>query len=66
MIRIQQLKQPKASSGDKLEKGKSIKFKGMTLINHNSFPVYIDWYVRKPWKKRSTPTKKAKANAASK
>lgn len=47
MIRIQHLKQPKETSGTKVEAGKSFAMKGIEIKNKNKFPVYVDFYQRK-------------------
>jgi len=47
MLRIPKLKQPKASSGKKLESGKSLKLHGLEIKNSNKFDVYVDTYKRK-------------------
>lgn len=51
MIRVQSLKEPKKTSGKKLELNESILFHGVQIINKTAKPVYVDWYKRKPWKK---------------
>lgn len=48
MIRIQKLKEPKKTSGKKLDAGKSFKLQGLEIKNSNKFPVYVDSYQRKP------------------
>lgn len=47
MIRIQKLKEPKKTSGKKLEAGKSHKIRGVEIKNLNNYPVYVDFYNRK-------------------
>lgn len=47
MIRIQKLKEPKKTSGQRLEKGKKLIVRGITLVNGNAFPVYVDTFERK-------------------
>lgn len=54
MIRIQSLKEPKKTSGEKLEKNKSILFKGVHITNKTDKILYIDFYKRKIWKKKET------------
>ena len=51
MIRIQALKEPKKTSGTKIDPAATILFKGIEITNKTSKPVYVDWYKRKPWKK---------------
>lgn len=52
MIRIQSLKQPKNTSGEKLEPNKSMVFRGIKITNTKQVAVYVDWYMR-PIKKGS-------------
>lgn len=47
MIRIQKLKEPKKTSGKKIEAGKAFKLQGVEIKNYNKFPVYVDSYQRK-------------------
>jgi hypothetical protein len=49
MIRIQKLKEPKVTSGKKLDQGATIKFKGMMIQNNTKTPVYVDFYERKKY-----------------
>lgn len=51
MIRVQSLKEPKVTSGKKLEPQKSILFKGVEITNKTNKDLYVDFYKRKPWKK---------------
>ena len=57
MIRIQKLKEPKKTSGKKLESGKLIAMHGVEIKNKNNYPVYVDYYQRKK------PVAKAAARA---
>lgn len=56
MIKIHRLKQPNKNSGYKLEPNKTVEMRGMTITNNNKFDVYLDKFIRKPWK----PTKQVK------
>jgi len=47
MLRIQKLNRPTKRSGYKLDAGKTTKVRGLTIVNTNSFPVFIDKYSRK-------------------
>lgn len=47
MIRIQKLKEPKKTSGKKLDAGQAHVFHGIHLKNQNKYPVYVDYYQRK-------------------
>ena len=47
MIRIQKLKEPKKTSGKKLEAGAIHALHGVEIKNKNKFPVYVDYYQRK-------------------
>ena len=47
MIRIQKLKEPKKTSGKKLESGQTIKISGIEIKNSNKFVVYVDSFQRK-------------------
>ena len=47
MLRIQQLKQPKKTSGEIVGAGKSLIIDGIKIKNTNKFPVYVDRYQRK-------------------
>lgn len=53
MIKIQKLKEPKKTSGKKLDAGKTIVFCGLKIENKNKFTVYVDTYQRK----KAAPTK---------
>lgn len=55
MIRIQKLKQPKKTSGIKLEIGQHKTVKGVYIENKNKFPIYVDTYVRKKTDKVAKP-----------
>lgn len=57
MIRIQSLKEPKKTSGQKLGRNKSILFKGVQITNKTESEIYVDWYKRKPWKKKEKKKK---------
>lgn len=57
MIRIQQLKEPKKTSGKQLLPGKMLALEGMKITNQNKFSVYIDSYERK----KAKPKAKKKA-----
>lgn len=57
MIRIQKLKEPKRTSGKKLDAGKSLKIKGVEITNGNKYPMYVDFYERK----KSLPKAEKKA-----
>lgn len=61
MIRIQKLVEPKVTSGKKLEKGQKLNFHGVVIENKNAQPIYVDWYERKPWKKKKAAKKSSKA-----
>ena len=52
MIRIQTLKEPKKTSGTKVDAGESILFKKIVIKNTGDKPVYVDYYKRKPWNKK--------------
>ena len=54
MIKIQKLKEPKKTSGQKLEFGHSCHIGGLVIRNNNEFPVYVNLYRRK----KPIPTKK--------
>ncbi len=56
MIRIQALKEPKKTSGKKLDPKTTILFKGVEITNKSKKPVYVDWYERKPSKKAEETT----------
>lgn len=51
MIRVQYLKEPKKTSGKRLDPKESILFKGVQITNKGKEPVYVDWYKRKKWVK---------------
>lgn len=58
MLRIQKLVKPtKKKSGFRLEPGKTTKMRGLTVVNTNSYAVYVDKYTRK----KSKPKKKKSA-----
>lgn len=57
MVKIHRLKRPMKTSGFKLEAGKKTTVRNVTIVNQNSFPVWVDKFTRKPPKKK----KKAKA-----
>ena len=42
MIAIKKLKRPVKKSGYKLAPGATTEVRGMTIVNRNAFPVYID------------------------
>lgn len=54
MLRIQKLVRPTKHSGYALPPGESTEVKGLTIVNRNNFPVYID----KQGKRRKVKTKK--------
>ena len=61
MVKIHKLKQPNKRSGYKLEPGQTTTVKGLVVVNNNSYPVFVDKFVRKPWKpKKSAKTKPSK------
>lgn len=47
MLRIQKLARPNKHSGFKLEAGKTTVIRGFTIVNRNSYAVYVDKYTRK-------------------
>lgn len=47
MIRIQRLKRPTKRSGNELKPLATTKVKGVTIINTNSFSVWVDRFTRK-------------------
>lgn len=47
MIRIQKLKRPNKRSGHALEQGETTEIRGLTIVNRNSFTVYVDKFTRK-------------------
>lgn len=51
MIRVQKLKEPKKTSGKKLEVGKTMLLKGIEITNNSKTTVYVDFYKRKTVKK---------------
>lgn len=54
MIRVQKLKQPKKTSGKKLEPGVALKIEGVTITNTTKHPLWVDTYKRKPLKEKSS------------
>lgn len=52
MIRIQNLKEPKKTSGKRLDCNTTVLFRGVRITNKTEKPIYIDWYKRKAWKKK--------------
>lgn len=42
MLRIKKLKRPYRSSGYELKPGETTKARGLTIVNLNSFSVYVD------------------------
>jgi hypothetical protein len=57
MIRIQKLKEPKKTSGKKVESGKAHLFHGIEILNKNKYPVYVDFYQRKKPKPKTEKTR---------
>lgn len=53
MIKIQKLKEPKRTSGKKLDTGTTHKIQGVEIKNLNKFPVYVDLYERKKAKPKT-------------
>lgn len=53
MIRIQALREPKKTSGKKLEPNGTLLFKGVQITNKTEKNIYIDFYLRKPWKRKT-------------
>lgn len=51
MIRIQKLKEPKKTSGLRLKPQETLLFRGVHITNNNKYDMYVDWYLRKPWKR---------------
>lgn len=47
MIRIQKLKQPKATSGKKISPGETVKLRGVEIKNKNKFDLYVDSWERR-------------------
>jgi hypothetical protein len=47
MIRVQQLKQPKVTSGKEVKPGKAVKVRGVIIKNTTKESVYVDTYDRK-------------------
>lgn len=58
MIRIQKLKEPKKTSGKKLETGKLIVMDKIEIRNLGKAAVYIDSYQRKKPAVKTTSAKK--------
>jgi hypothetical protein len=55
MIRIQRLKEPKVTSGKRLDRGDTYMLQGVSIHNTNKFSIYVDTFERK-----KTPPKKPK------
>jgi hypothetical protein len=47
VINIKKLKRPNKKSGFALESGETTEIRGLTIVNRNSFPVYVDKYTTK-------------------
>ena len=47
MISVQKLKKPTKRSGFELASGETTEVRGLTIVNRNSFSVYIDKWSRK-------------------
>jgi hypothetical protein len=60
MILIQQLKEPKETSGTRLNPGESVQIKNISIHNANEFPVYINSYRRKRHKKPLREVRRSK------
>lgn len=52
MVKIHKLVRPTKKSGYKLDPGATTKVRGVTIVNTNKFPVYIDKFTRKYKKSR--------------
>lgn len=52
MLRIQKLKRPLRTSGYELKPGATTVVRGLTIVNRNSFSVYVDKFTRKVKKKK--------------
>jgi len=53
MLKIQKLKRPTKLSGYKLNPGETTEVRGLTIVNRNSFKVYVDkWTQPKPRSKK--------------
>lgn len=52
MVRIQDLSQPKVTSGKPLAPGRTLKKWGLEIKNNTKFPLYVDSYTRKPYKRK--------------
>lgn len=57
IVRIQDLKQPKITSGKPLVPGKTLKAWGLVITNNTKFPLYVDSYMRKPYKRKGKKKK---------
>ena len=51
MLKIQRLKKPSKKSGFELKPGETSSIRGLTVVNRNTFSVYVDKWSRKPNKK---------------
>lgn len=47
MIKIQKLKRPNKRSGHELKPGAKTTVKGVTMINQNTFSVWVDRFAKK-------------------
>lgn len=47
MLKIQKLVKPNKRSGYELAPGKTTKVRGFTIVNTNSFTVWVDKFTRK-------------------
>lgn len=73
MIKIHRLKHPNKHSGKELPPGKTLMMSGVTIVNKNKFPVWVDKFERKPYTptpeqlaaKKAAYAAKSKKNAAS-
>lgn len=52
MLKIQKLARPTKRSGFALKAGGRTTVRGLTVVNQNSFTVYVDKFTRKKDKKR--------------
>lgn len=52
MLTLKKLKRPNKRSGFKLPPGETTEIRGVTIVNRNSFAIYVDKFTPKKKKKR--------------
>jgi hypothetical protein len=58
MLKVQKLVHPTKRSGYLLKPGGTTVVRGLTIVNRNSFAVYVDKYTRKKYAPKKKKTKK--------